>query len=372
MRKEDRSPESRGWRAMFPSKWSRRSLLVLGLAVATACGGAEPLADPRPEEPLPTGGAGGDTCRVNSLDEEGPGTLYDCITSQKGPRTIVFDVAGTLSLRRNTYLHSDTTIDGTTAGRWGITVNMTGDRRRALILEGPVANVVIRGLRFEGAYGDPDAVEYDHVGLDGTEGPISDVLIEHCTFIGATDGALDITGDVRDVIVRWNLFYGNPRTMLIKYGTRERLSLHRNVFAGNEERNPQIRGDARTIDFVNNVVYDWTWYGTDIRNDPGASVDGNFVGNAFLGDEGTQRPGFSVLNYDDASPGRLWVTDNLCSPPCSVISTVEEPLPVPQPVTPWPVADLAERLLPGVGAPARTERDSEVVERVMTALQTRR
>jgi pectate lyase len=357
---------------MLLLKLSCRSLVILGLAVATACGGADPLADPVPEKPLPTGGAGGDTCRVTSLNEDGSGTLYDCISSQKGARTIVFHVAGTLSLRRNTYLHSDTTIDGTTAGRWGITVKMTGDRRRALILEGPVANVVIRGLRFEGAYGEPDAVEYDHLGFDGTEGQISDVLVEHCTFIGATDGALDITGDVRDVIVRWNLFYGNPRTMLIKYGTRERLSLHRNVFAGNEERNPQIRGDVRTIDFVNNVVYDWKWYGTDIRNDPGASVDGNFVGNAFLGDEGTKRPGFSVRNYDGAGPGRLWIADNVCSPPCNVTSTVGAPLPVLQPVTAWPVADLPERLLPDVGAPARTELDSEVIERVKMALQLHR
>jgi len=358
----------------------RLGLLCLAVTLAGGCGAdapSSPDADPIGEEPPVTGGAGGDTCRVASLLEEGSGTLYDCIVSQQGPRTIVFDVSGVLSLPRNTYVQDNTTIDATAAGGSGITLRMSSDRRRALILEGPVTNVVIRGLRFEGGYGAPDAVEYDLLALDGEDGVVSNVLVERCTFQGATDGALDITGAVRDAVVRWNLFYGNPQTMLIRYGVRERLSLHRNVFAENGERNPQIRGDVRTIDFVNNVVYDWKvtpdGYGTEIRNDPGGSVSGNFVNNAFLAmNPATDGPGFTLYNYEGARPGQIWTSGNVCSPPCDVPSTVAGPLPAPLRVTPWPVDEFSNRLLPVVGAPARSARDLSVLARVEAALEGRR
>ena len=83
-------------------------------------------------------------------------------------------------------------------------------------------------------------------------------MVDHCTFVGATDGALDLTGYVSDVTVSWNLFYGTALNQLIKYDTRRRISLHHNVYTADGERNPQIKGDARDIDFVSNAVYSLT------------------------------------------------------------------------------------------------------------------
>ncbi len=88
-----------------------------------------------------------------------------------------------------------------------------------------------------------------------TSGLVSRVVVDRCTFVGSTDGALDITGNVSDVTVSRNLFYGTPLTQLIKYDTRQRISLHHNVYTANGERNPQIKGDARDIDFVSNAIY---------------------------------------------------------------------------------------------------------------------
>jgi hypothetical protein len=312
---------------------------------------------------------------VTSLREEGPGTLHACLESQGGPRVVLFDVDGTLSLPESTYLKSNLTLDGLAGGR-AVTLKMTADRRRSLILEGPISNVVIRGLRFEGEFGVEGAVEYDLLALDGEDGLVTRVLVERCTFVGATDGALDITGDVSEAVVRTNLFHGNPLTMLMRYGTRRQISLHRNVFSGNGERNPQIRGDLRTIDFVNNVVHDWTLtrdgYGTEIRNEPEGVVDGNFVGNAFLASRPDQGPGFTVFNYPGAAQGRLFVSDNLCRPACGVSSTASAPLGVSLPLVAWPSGEVGDRLLPSVGAPHRTSEDVAVVERVREALRAGR
>jgi hypothetical protein len=287
---------------------------------------------------------------------------------------IAFNVGGDIQLPETLYLKSRTTIDATTAPSPGVTLRMTGDRRRGLVLEGPIDDVVVRGLRFQGSWGTTaDPVEYDLLSLDGEDGLVSRVLVERCTFIAATDGALDITGRVSDATVQSNLFYGNPLTMLIKYDVRERIFLRGNVFAENGERNPQVHGDVRTIDFRNNVVFASTLtpdgYGTLIRNEPGATVNGNFVDNAFLGAHPFDvQPAFALENLDGSGPGRVWVAGNICRPACAVAPTVGGPLPLPSPAASWPASALAERVLPSAGAPYRTSRDQEVVATVATAL----
>src|SRR5262249_11597905 len=80
---------------------------------------------------------------------------------------------------------------------------------------------------------------------------------------------------------------------------RQRVSIHHNVFTRNGERNPQVKGDMRTIEFVNNVVHEndlttdgvgntFSPYGTRIWScgsgcDSPGNVIGNFVNNAYLG-----------------------------------------------------------------------------------------
>ena len=153
------------------------------------------------------GGQGGTTCHVTTLASYGSGSLYNCVVNQTGPRTVVFDVSGTITPDDILYVRDPyLTIDGSTAPSPGITVKAPTSSRSAIVVES-THDVIIRGLRIVG-YNPTGSVEdsADLIALDGTEGgEVYNVVIDHVSLTAADDGALDITGNVHDVTVSWSL-----------------------------------------------------------------------------------------------------------------------------------------------------------------------
>jgi pectate lyase len=356
---------------------------------------------------LTPGGAGGEVFHVTSLADNGPGTLRDGVANRdydtEGPRLIVFDVAGTITLQNDIVVREPfLTIDGATAPAPGITIRKASISDGEFIIAG-THDIIVQHLRFWGLWelGGVHANNAATISIDGDTGPdhvAQNIVLDHVTARNATDGGPDIWGEVRDVTISWCFFFYNwhPTTVSYypaPYQVRQRISMHHNVYAKNGERNPQIRADVRDFDYVNNIIYDWGYfgegggYGIRIKNNPGEPlVNGNFVNNWFLP---TIRPSWSLVygtvpgaDANDGGPGisppqGTLVTDSLmgdlyvagnCLPPENLdqFSTVGAPLSVPgyAQVSTFPAANLAAEVLSAVGMLYRDAVEQGILDEI--------
>ncbi len=153
--------------------------LLVGCAIASsrsACATDEHLAFPGAEGfgRFAKGGRGGDVYHVTTLADDGPGSLREGIRSAKGPRTIVFDLSGTIELKKPLIVDkSFLTIAGQTAPGDGICIrDQTFQVKNA-------SHIIVRYVRFR--LGDqnkprpsgPDCInttDVDHVIFDHISG----------------------------------------------------------------------------------------------------------------------------------------------------------------------------------------------------------
>lgn len=214
------------------------------------------------------GGAGRPVIRVTTLNDAGPGSLREALSSRY--RTIVFDVAGDIVLRdalwvRGAYI----TIDGFSAAAPGITLLNHG-----LVIRGNEGahDIIVRGIRVRNAAIDGIQVAYSAYG----------VVLDHVSIAGSFDGNVDITESARDVTVSWSILGANHKNMLIKYNP-SRVTLHHNLLAGSS-RNPQVRMDesatmrasTTTADIRNNLVAHLGGYGVLAWYGPRVNIVNNY------------------------------------------------------------------------------------------------
>lgn len=202
------------------------------------------------------GGRGGDVYHVTSLADAGPGSLRLGIESARGPRTIVFDVAGTILLTSTLKIDRPfLTLAGQTAPGDGVAIAGFDT-----VVSG-THDVVLRYLRFRP--GDINCPTYRGDALEVVDS--KDVIIDHVSASWSVDETLSVTRSDR-VTVQWSIIaqsldaschpkgrhgYGS----LLRWGSGS-LTFHHNLFAHNASRNPRL-GDDLGLEFANNVVYDW-------------------------------------------------------------------------------------------------------------------
>lgn len=334
---------------------------------------------------------GADSCpgvpeqvHVTSLDDSGAGTLREALSD--GCRHIVFDVGGTITLQSDLRIvDSYLTIDGATAPEPGVTIAQPGSIGSVIEASGsvgPITDVVITYLRMDGMASGAHLNEGDIWGLDGEAALVSNIVLDHITAIAATDGVFDVWEGVSDVTISWSLITDTVTAMHMSGSgltePRQRISLHHNVFAGNNERQIRLRHNSTDIDYRNNVVYGWGWFeagaaGLHLAYDDGeVNPSINVVGNAFV------EVGMLDSDADDAivfergpDEGDVFFSDNrLPVGEADNVSTAPEAA-VPRwaTVTQYSSDTLGVDVLPYVGTHFPTPEETALLGQIVAALR---
>ena len=173
------------------------------------------------------GGDGGTVIRVTTLAGAGPGSFREAVTA-KGPRTVVFDVAGVIDLRRHSVkiIEPFLTIAGETAPSPGVTLI-----KGSLAIE--THDVIIQHLRVRaGRDGAPARSGWEVDGI--TCWRAHDVIVDHCSISWATDENLSASGP---------RFTGGEDPKGWQDGTSHRITFSNNIVAEGLSNASHVKGE---------------------------------------------------------------------------------------------------------------------------------
>jgi pectate lyase len=243
-----------------------------------------------------SGGRGGRVIAVTNLNDDGPGSLRTAL-HEKGPRTIVFSVSGTIALKSTLRLRDgNVTIAGQTAPGDGICL-----KNYPLDFSG-ARNVIIRYLRVRP--GDSAGHELDALTGRGCE----DVIVDHCSVSWSVDEALSVY-QCRNFTVQWCLVSESLYQSVHEKGHHgfggiwggTNASWHHNLLAHHSSRNPRVAPDSINVDIRNNVIYNWGYNSTY----GGERSRVNLVANYYKAGPAT-REGIRNRILDGSDEGGQW------------------------------------------------------------------
>jgi hypothetical protein len=270
------------------------------------------------------GGRGGAVLVVTSLADSGPGTLRAALAADavpaNGPRTVVFNIGGTITVSSALVVPSHTTIAGQTApaDSGGITIKADPSLgTQTMTVSGD--DVIVRFLRFRrGASTSPTCCGDNILVYEA-----SNVVLDHLSVSWAIDENLNSWGAASNITlsncISSEALYDSshekgPHSMGLLFGDGRNASVVRSLFSRNVGRNPRM--DLITgIEVVNNLIVSTTNTIEIGHNEyPPESVfdvdatEVNVVGNRFL--HYSSRNGVLVGGVED-NPYRIYVKDNI-------------------------------------------------------------
>jgi pectate lyase len=276
------------------------------------------------------GGRGGDVYHVMNLHDDGPGSLRYGIETADSPRTIVFDVAGTIKLQTPVKMENKSclTIAGQTAPGKGITI-----RDHALVIRN-CSDIVIRYLRVRlGDKNKGDSAGEDVMTVDYCD----QIILDHLSLSWGIDGNSDYRGD-SNMTLQWLLYAEALNNSLHPKGSHAmctslrdchgNTTLHHNIYSTSRNRHPTIGGGTGSkgyaqvvVDYRNCVNYNWcgpTNFGgmrLNVVNNyykPGPSSKRDAQPMQMKDGDTTKARGFMIGNRFEGMPERF-NQDNYCA-----------------------------------------------------------
>lgn len=260
------------------------------------------------------GGRGGTVIEVTNLNDAGPGSFREACEAT-GPRIIVFRTGGVINLTNEIQLTNPyVTIAGQTAPGDGIVLK---NSQLSIFTH----DVIVRGMRFrvgDDVQGDAPDIR-DCVSMQTGS---HHIIFDHCSFSWGLDENVSMLDTAHHITIQWCLtteaLYKNrhpkgPHSMgMIIMDGSNKISVHHNLFAHNNGRNPVVMG-AVNHEFVNNIIYDWG-YSSEFQEN-GAQIRADILRNywkplTYPVDQG-EHP--VSIDFDATTPfnSRLFIENNL-------------------------------------------------------------
>ncbi len=312
----------------------RSVVVLLFIAGARAASAAELPAFPGAEGEgcFTVGGRDGDVVHVTTLADAGAGSLRHGLESMHGPRTIVFDVGGTIALEKGLRIREGrVTVAGETAPGQGIVIVNHG-----IGIGAP--QVIIRHLRVRP--GDARMGRSSEGGFDGDAISIgaSDVMLDHVSTSWAIDENLSVSGDspqritvqyatISECLAQTGLWHGKNNAEYAQGGTKRhsmgslikpgegdgRVSFHHNLWSNNGNRNPAVGNYDRQFgmqaDLRDNVIYNNISNG--YSSGESRRVELNYVGNYVIAGPNTSKKNAAIgFRANAANQVHVYQADN--------------------------------------------------------------
>lgn len=322
---------------------SRFPILLLILAASclisflTVSGAAEPFSKESRNNwgwASTSGGRGGRILRVTNLKASGPGSFAEAVKT-KGPRIVVFEVAGVVDLNREIILINEPylTIAGQTAPSPGVTFIKGG-------ITIQTHDLIIQHIRVRP--GEAGAAKKSGWEVDAiaTSQGAHDVIIDHCSVSWATDENLSASGPrfEGENLEEWqkntshrvtfshciianglsNSTHGkgeHSKGSLI-HDNATGIAIIGNLYANNVRRNPLFKGGARGV-IVNNYIYNpkraamhYNLSSREWKGHPYATGQMVIVANVMKRGPDTNE-GVPLFHFGGSGPLELYMEDNL-------------------------------------------------------------
>lgn len=266
------------------------------------------------------GGRGGKIIEVTNLKDSGPGSFRAACKS-KGPRIIVFRTGGTIEVLSPVLVSEPfATIAGQTAPGGGILLKANPG------YDGPVLNVishdvVIRGLRIRRGPTGKKGCCGDGLSIHHKDGHPHNIVIDHCSISWGTDENLDSWYSASDITIQWCLIaealYDSshekgPHSKGTLIGADvKRVSYHHNLLAHNVARNPQFTNDEGPDHIINNVIYNWKYFGGQFSKAGQRAPKVNFIGNYYKAGPDTRTDRYEVSMSKFPEEPLFYLHDNI-------------------------------------------------------------